>query len=185
MRKFFFKEFLKNSREIGSIMPSSQFLVRQMLADVDFERARTIVELGPGLGPITKELLRRMNPKSTLIVIEMNEGFCEQLRKIADLRLVVVHASALDIGKFLEGRTADYVISGLPLASLPRSFAYELCAAINGVLAPDGQYVQFQYSLASYLLLKKFFRKVAITFTLLNIPPAFVYRCGKVSVLPR
>jgi len=179
MKKFFFKEFLKNSREIGSIMPSSQFLVRKMLSKINFTRAQTIIELGPGVGPITKELLRRMDPKSTLMVFEMNEKFCDQLRKVADLRLVVVHASALDIGKFLDGRTVDYVISGLPLAWFPRAFTYELCAAISGVLSPDGEYVQFQYSLTSYVPLKKFFRKVSIAFTPFNIPPAFVYRCSK------
>ena len=49
---------------------------------------------------------------------------------------------------------------------------------ISAVLAPAGVYVQFQYSLKSLYLLKKYF-SVRLRFTLFNIPPAFVYVCRK------
>lgn len=179
MKKFFFEEFLRNKRGVGSITPSSPFLVRLMLATIDFDRARTIVELGPGLGPITRELLRRMGPGSTVIAFEMSKRFCDELNKIGDPRLVVRNVSALDMEQLIDAGKADYVISGLPLSTLGREFTKKLCATIANVLSPDGQYIQFQYSPLSYFFLRSYFRKVSIGFTLFNIPPAFVYRCSK------
>ena len=64
----FFREFLKNWREVGSITPSSRFLVEKMIECVDFDGTRTIVELGAGTvlhAPITKATSTNMRePKN-------------------------------------------------------------------------------------------------------------------------
>ena len=63
----FLKESLKNIRQIGSIFPSSRFVVRKMIEPIDFEKKITILELGSGTGVITKQLLEKINSESTLI----------------------------------------------------------------------------------------------------------------------
>src|SRR5262249_5718932 len=77
----FFRNVLRHPRMLGSIMPSSRFLIKQLLQPIDWERARVIVEYGPGVGGITAEILRRMRPDARLVAIEMNPEFVSFLRK--------------------------------------------------------------------------------------------------------
>src|SRR5579864_9820821 len=71
----FARNFFRHPRMLGSIVPSSRFLIKQLLEPMDFGRARVIVEYGPGVGGITREVLQRMRPDGVLIAIEMNPDF--------------------------------------------------------------------------------------------------------------
>ncbi len=173
----FFKGFLKNWRAVGSVTPSSRFLLNKMIAPVDFERAKIIVELGPGLGGLTKKLLARMDARAKLLVFEINPDFCHELKKINDQRLNVFNVSALTLGNYLIGAKADYVLSGIPLTNLDSQTRSTLFETVKNILRPNGAYIQFQYSLGAYRELQSVFDQVNIKFTLLNIPPAFVYQC--------
>ena len=57
----FAKNFLQHPKMLGSLIPSSRFLVGRLLGKIDWERARTIVEYGPGVGTITAHILARGN----------------------------------------------------------------------------------------------------------------------------
>lgn len=50
---------------LGSVIPSSRYLIRQLLRDVQWDRIRVIVEFGPGVGTISREILERMRPDAT------------------------------------------------------------------------------------------------------------------------
>src|SRR4051812_42760042 len=112
----FARNFFKHPKMLGSLIPSSRFLVNDVLRRMDLAHADTVVEYGPGVGTFTGELLRRMKPDAKLLVIEMNSDFVGFLRRsIPDPRLVVAHGSAADVEKHLReiGRQqANYVISG-------------------------------------------------------------------------
>src|SRR5215475_13886486 len=77
----FARNFFRHPLMLGSIVPSSRFLIRELLSPVDWTRARVIVEYGPGVGGITAEVLRRMHPDCRLIAIETNKDFVEFLRR--------------------------------------------------------------------------------------------------------
>ncbi|MSU45474.1 MAG: hypothetical protein EXS47_02500 [Candidatus Zambryskibacteria bacterium] len=175
----FFEEFIKNWREVGSITPSSKFLVKKMLETVDFENAKIIVELGAGSGIMTRELLKRMNKEAKLIVFETNKDFYKDLKKVNDKRMVVYNQSALNLEKYFNIETVDYIISGVPLSNLPPLDKKNLLLLSYKSLRSKGRYVQFQYSLDSKKDYKNAFDKVEIDFTPLNIPPAFVFSCVK------
>jgi len=175
----FIREFFKNWREVGSITPSSPFLVNKMLKRVDFENAKIIVELGPGSGCVTKKILKKMRPDAKLYVFETNKDFCFKLKQIKDAKLIVCNESALNLSKRLGDRVVDYIISGIPLATLQSKNKNSLLAEGYRVLTPRGYYIQFQYSLESYKDLNSVYDKVSLGFTPLNIPPAFVYSCLK------
>jgi phospholipid N-methyltransferase len=119
----FARNFFKHPKMLGSLIPSSRFLIDRLLERVDWERARVIVEYGPGVGTITEEVLRRMRPDATLVVFETNGEFVRFLEEsLADPRLHVIHGSAEDIGDVLarlECGPADYVISGIPFSTMP------------------------------------------------------------------
>src|SRR5215831_14170032 len=89
----FARNFFRHPRMLGSIVPSSRFLIKQLLQPIDWPRAQVIVEYGPGVGGITAEILRRMRPDAMLIAIETNPAFVDFLRaSFADERLRVVQA---------------------------------------------------------------------------------------------
>src|SRR5215469_13027778 len=94
----FARNFFRHPRMLGSIVPSSRFLIKQLLEPINWGRARVIVEYGPGVGGITAEVLRRMRADATLIAIEMNPDFVRYLRStIEDRRLQVVQGSAAQV----------------------------------------------------------------------------------------
>lgn len=174
----FLKGFLKNWREVGSPVPSSRHVAKRICQFIDFERARTVVEIGAGTGVITHEILNSLRPDSRLIVFEVNEDFCARLRSIGDPRLTVHNVSAFEMQSVFVER-ADYVVSGIPIATLGKAEFSRLCSAINEVLQTNGVFIQLQLSLVSYGKLKHFFREVNIGFTLRNTPPAFMYCCRR------
>ena len=51
---------------LGAVVPCSPFLINDMLAAVEWDRSKVIVEYGPGIGNITEEILKRMAPDATL-----------------------------------------------------------------------------------------------------------------------
>src|ERR1700730_5603941 len=97
----FARNFFRHPRMLGSIVPSSRFLIKQLLEPIDWAEARVIVEYGPGVGSITAEIVRRMRPDATLIAIETNPEFVRFLRSIEDERLHVVEASADSVVQIL------------------------------------------------------------------------------------
>lgn len=52
----FLHEFIKHPKHTGAIAPSSKILARKMVDVIDFNRAKCIVELGPGTGFSRKKL---------------------------------------------------------------------------------------------------------------------------------
>src|SRR5262249_59556980 len=84
----FAKNFLQHPKMLGSLIPSSRFLIDRLLSKIDWERPRTIVEHGPGAGTITAHILDRMSPDARLAVFEMNEDFLRYLLRAYPTRLL-------------------------------------------------------------------------------------------------
>ena len=93
----FFKEAIKSIKTSGAFIPSSRFLVKKILMDIDFSTSEVIVEYGPGNGTITKEILKKLKPSAILICFEINETFLLDLRKIENKQLIVLNASAENV----------------------------------------------------------------------------------------
>src|SRR5947207_7183811 len=109
--------------QLGSLVPSSRFLVNNLLSRIDWQRAQVIVEYGPGIGNMTQEILKRMRPDAVLVAIELNSDFVSYLQdEIVDPRLHVVHGSAAEVRNILSALSlshADYIISGIPYSTIP------------------------------------------------------------------
>lgn len=182
-KKTFLKEYFKSNREVGAFFPSSKFLGKRMMKHVDFKKAEVLVELGPGTGVFTKQIIENMSQKATLLVFETNETFYEALvTKIDDPRVKIYNESAENIVARLEENgfhKTDCIISSLPLTVIPKEVKSNIMKAAYKALKEGGNYVQFQYSLNAHKLLKRTFKKVKLDFTPLNVPPAFLYKCVK------
>jgi phospholipid N-methyltransferase len=177
----FFRNFFRHPRMLGSIIPSSRFLIKQLLQPIDWDKARVIVEYGPGVGGITAEILRRMRPDAQLIAIEMNPEFVSFLRRtLVDPRIHVFEASAADVKEIMQKlglSKADYIISGIPLGSMPPSVREPILRNTRDTLAPGGSFLVFQFTTRVLPDLNRFFRYVKRKFEPLNILPAHLFFC--------
>lgn len=180
----FLKEFFKERKTVGAISPSSKSLTKKMLKNVDFKNANVIVEYGPGTGVFTRRIIESMNPDAKLYVFELHEPFFVSLKKEFenDKRVLVINDSAVNVRKYLEldnKKYADVIISSLPLTNFDQKLTMRILKSAEIALKPEGQYIQFQYSLNARKLLIKIFSSISIQFTANNLPPAFVYTCKK------
>lgn len=175
----FLKTAIKDFKTIGAIAGSSPHLIEEMLEPVPFSSARSIVEMGAGDGRITDAIIRHMSPESQLLVFELNDVFFAGLARIQDARVQCLNQNAADLLQWVQPDSVDAVISALPLAFIPKAEKNRILRAAAESLKPGGLFVQFQYSLTDYGLLRRHFGKVGVRFELLNIPPAFIYVCTK------
>jgi phospholipid N-methyltransferase len=177
----FARNFFKFPAMLGSLVPSSRFLVNDVLSRVDWARARVIVEFGPGVGTLTREILRRMHSGATLIAFELNNEFVEFLgSELCDSRLHVVNASAAAVREVLDGlglRYADYIISGLPYTNMPDAMRRAILQQSRASLHPEGALLIYQFTGTILPYLQSSFGSVRQRFQPLNILPARIFHC--------
>lgn len=177
----FAKNFLQHPRMLGSFIPSSRFLIRTLLEELDFDQARVIVEYGPGVGTFTREILARMRPDAMLVALETNAEFVQFLQEsIRDPRLHVVHGSAASVQSALAARdvaSADFVISGIPFSTLPAQVREDVLQATRAALRPSGAFLVYQFSPMVLASLRQVFSHVRRGFQPLNMPPAQLFYC--------
>lgn len=173
-------EFIKN-RSVGAVSSSSKSLGRFMFGKLNYSDAKVIVEFGGGRGVFTREILKLMNSDCKLLVFEVNKVFCNKLKsEIQDNRVMIINDSAEHIGKYLQQNhfeKADHIISSLPLSMFSLELKESILQNITHFLSDMGQFLQFQYAPFDYKRLKSHFGNVKMSFSMLNFPPAFVYRC--------
>lgn len=178
----FLRAFLKSPRVVGSVIPSSSFLERRIVAAAEPETADILVELGVGTGGTTRALLKAMQSRARLLAIERTPEFVEMLQHTIDPRLDVVHGCASSLGAEMKRRGyvhADAVVSGIPFSTLPRSLAAEIVLSIYQALAPGGRFVAYQFTdrVADYM--RPVMGSPEIEHELRNVPPVRIFTWRK------
>ncbi|MFE7410026.1 class I SAM-dependent methyltransferase [Streptomyces laurentii] len=201
-------EFLRRPRTTGAIAASSRRLAYAMTEGIGLERARTVVELGPGTGVFTDAVLDRLGPGARLVAVELNPVLAARLSAgRRDPRLTVVQGSAADLAALMAGLAAgatadgkaagtaclgpvDAVVSGLPWTVMPRELRGRALDAVSDVLAPGGRFTTFAYLHAAWTpparhftaeLARRFARVERSPVVWPNLPPAFVHRAVRKS----
>lgn len=173
---------LKSFKTSGAIAFSSPRLVNRIIRNIDFEQASCIIELGPGNGRITTDILQRMKMNCTLYAFEINTEFVEELDQINDPRLKVFNESAEHINEFIthqHSQGTTYIVSSIPFGILPEDECDRIMQAIDEFSDKDTYFIQYSYSIIQYRRFKKYFPKIKVQFELINIPPAFIFVCRK------
>jgi len=184
----FLEQYLLRPAIVGAVAPSSQALAREMVAWLELDTARAVLEFGPGTGAFTKALLPRINRDCRLILIELNRDFVHVLNR--NFPAVKVYNESVANARSICDREGigmvDCIVSGLPWASFPQGLQKNCLCAIKEVLRPGGQFVTFAYRGVDMLprarrfreSLDACFREVSTSRTVAwNMPPAHVYRC--------
>lgn len=184
--KSFFKEAVRTFKTSGTIAPSSKHLINNCLKSIAFKDAKVILQFGAGDGCFTDVLLRRMSPSTQLHAFEINTQFYTHCtRRFSAYDNFHLHnTSAFIFDEVLADvgiSNVDYIVSTLPLALFSKQDEHNLLSKSYKHLKNNGVYTQYQYSLKSYKALKTHFDKVNLGFTVLNVPPAFVYSCHKIG----
>lgn len=176
----FLRRFVQNPKQVGSIIPSSQFLARKMLDPIQWKDVQAIAELGAGTGAITRHIKPRVANSTNVLLFEMDATMRRNLQlEFSDFDC---YANASHLTGILDQkgiRQLDCIISGLPFFNFSPELRSILLHQITESLKPGGLFIAFQYSLQMKKALSDKFAIEKIDFTPLNIPPAFVYVCKK------
>lgn len=180
----FIKQYFLHPRQVGAVKPSSKRLAKKMIHHVDFEKASCIAEYGPGTGIFTDEIIRLKKKDTLFLIFEVNDSFCRILKeKYGHVpNTYVIHDSAENIGLYLrkyDVKRVDYVISGLPFASLPADVSEGILNECRKYLSTRGLFITFQYTLLKVKLFQQYFSIAMIEKENRNIPPAYVLNCRK------
>src|SRR4051794_16951416 len=112
---------------------------------------RRILEVGPGTGAVTVQIIDDMRPQDSLVLVERNEQFVSHLKqRLAEMsavdsvrnRLSLVHAAVEELP---EHELFDVIISGLPLNNFAVQSVEQILAKLSRLLAPGGTLSFFEY----------------------------------------
>jgi len=158
MRKdisLFFSQFRENFTTTGAIAPSSLLLSRAITDPLGQRAARPIqvLEVGPGTGAFTLEILRHLRAGDCLEIYELNTRFCEYLRNnlpwedlLAEgIQCRLHNADVRSIGSEFQ---FDYVVCGLPFNNFEPELVSEILAVLIDRLETNGVLSYFEYNLS-------------------------------------
>jgi phospholipid N-methyltransferase len=178
----FIQEFLKHPLQIGSIIPSSRFLEQRIVAAAEPAAADVVIELGPGVGGVTRALLLAMPGHAKLLSIEINPHFNKLVSRIEDKRLIAHQGSAHEIRKILSKYDLAFpsvIVSGIPFSTMSRSAGSHILEAVSSLLQPNGRFVAYQVNNHVTTLCQPFLGPGQTSMEFLNIPPMRIFRWVK------
>jgi phospholipid N-methyltransferase len=179
----FMGKFFRHGLKIASFWPSSVAMSCATIGKIDWDKAKVIVELGAGTGPITEQIVRRLQPHTTLIAIERETDFVKVLqRRFSEHKNVeIVEADVRHLDALFDARGIRHVdafISGLPTPTLPRAVRDAMLATVSRYLVKNGVFsniteVPFYY----WKFYRRIFEDVSFELVVRNMPPGGVYHC--------
>lgn len=148
----FLRQFRQRFETTGAVLPSSRFLARAMTGPLESRTGPIrILEVGPGTGAVTREIVKHIKPEDRFDLVEINESFAgmleDRFRTDADYRKVAdrsqVHVCPLQ--EFQCDQPYDVIISGLPFNNFSAGLVEDLVDTCFNLLAPGGTFSFFEY----------------------------------------
>lgn len=183
-------QFLRHPSQTGALMPSSPYLSEAMVEWLDLRSARAVLEYGPGTGPFTPHILKRLAGDCRFLAIERNAALADAFRsRLPEVKLI--QDSVENVRSICDDAgisSVDCIVCGLPWAAFPEDLQKRVLDSMMTVLRPGGQFVTFAYLHGLPLpagrrfasRLPEYFKEVRKSQTVwLNLPPALVYRCRR------
>jgi len=176
----FLRAWMADPSRVAAIVPSGRALAQMITAEITAASA-PVIELGPGTGVFTRQLLARGIPEERLALIEYGSAFIQLLaHRFPAARVMWMDAAKLSSVCLFGGDRAGAVVSGLPFLSMTRKQVKAILAEAFGYLRHDGAFYQFTYGLSCpvprVVLDQLGLESVRIGRALVNVPPAAVYR---------
>lgn len=172
----FFRRWLANPLQMGSIVPSSPALCRRLAQHAACGPDEMVLELGAGTGVISRALLDSGLPARRLVLVEIVPSMAEHLRQALP-GAHVLEGDASELPTLLQGigGRIGSVICGIPLVLLSLAEQKRLVGAMAEV-APGRGFLHYSYCATSPLSLRKLnLTARRLAWTPLNFPPASVW----------
>lgn len=148
----FLSEYRRTFVTTGAIAPSSRGLARALARPLSrHDAAARILEVGPGTGAVTREIVRHIGREDRLDIVELNDRFVELMhgrfvsepdfQKVAD-QTEIFHMPVQDLPA---EEPYDYIVSGLPLNNFPVELVSSILHRLMRLLRPGGTLSFFEY----------------------------------------
>ncbi len=181
MSHLFLQTWMKKSKTVGSVWPTSSHMAKRMASVINVKSGLPVLELGPGTGAITKEILKTGLLAENLFAVEYTQEFVERLQvKFPGIHLI--HGDAFDLTKSLgvkNHQVFDCAISALPLLNFPIATRVAFIEDVLGRLPAGRPLIQFCYGPFAPVPAKLgYFTVERYDYVLRNLPPAqlWIYR---------
>jgi phospholipid N-methyltransferase len=141
--------FLRELRNTGAVAPSSKHLVHAAVSQLRAHLARhprspvRILELGPGTGVFTREIVAAMRPEDSLDVVELSERFFNLVHaQYHGGNVRVVHADVLE---FAGEGGYDFIFSSIPYEALPKEVSTAIWRKKQSLACQDAHIIYYKY----------------------------------------
>ncbi len=173
-QRVFFQQFFQQYHTTGSVLPSSRALARALCRFVGTQSGGAaatngakqsteqvsqpnsaapceILEVGPGTGAVTAQLVRKLQPADRLTLVELNDDFVRHLQRRFDTE--PAFQAVADRTQILHCRLEDLpaekhyhvIVSGLPLNNFEINEVEHILSIFQRLLGPSGVLSFFEY----------------------------------------
>ena len=149
----FLSQAIKQTRNTGAVLPSSRLLAKAMTRSLrDAHGPKRLLEVGPGTGPFTREMLATLRSGDELHIVEINPAFAERLntvllepfrKKHPQIR-IELHVHPIQSAPLTD--RFDYIVCGLPFNNFPPETVRSIFRRLLELLKPGGELAYFEYA---------------------------------------
>jgi phosphatidylethanolamine/phosphatidyl-N-methylethanolamine N-methyltransferase len=161
----FFREFRQTFKTTGAIAPSSPRLAKAITYPLTRRPLKPIhvLEVGPGTGSFTQEILRLLRPGDRLDLYELNPRFHRYLQEKLPwegyaAKGIHCRLHNTDVRKVAKVMQFDYIVCGLPFNNFDPELVTDILNVLTDRLSPEGVFSYFEY-IFSHRFKAKFLRQ--------------------------
>lgn len=144
-------ELFKNPTQLGAWFQSSSSVTQELLRPAELlPGKKRLLEVGAGMGAVTRDLVAILRDDDSLDVVEINEVYAKHLQKSFGTH-ENIHITCGDILQFNSEAQYDAIICTLPLTSFTSHELELLFVQFERLVKPNG-YISF----VEYMLIDRF-----------------------------
>jgi len=140
---------------MGAMLPSSCFLGESLCSNIDsLGRPRTILEVGPGTGAVTRQLVAKLTKEDTLILCEVNPRFVKLLKekfktdpvlRDCEAEVIFFEGYVQELPKEFPDLSVDFIVSSIPFANLGPNIVQDILSLYRAMMRSGGTVSFYEY----------------------------------------
>lgn len=197
-----FGEFFREFRSTGAFCETSKWAAKELTLPLRKDnKARRILEVGAGTGPVTRGILSQMNDGDVLVTCEINPRLCVQLRKnLAKDPAYARHQARVQIvegpiQQLESSEKFDLIVCALPFLNFEKPLVEEIFKKLESLSVSETLMTYYEFTglrelgkrvssrarreriieIENFLMNRSTLKRVNKRLVLLNVPPINVY----------